>query len=308
MGCLWTHRLDRAKARGKMRLLITGAEGQLGRDLLRVLSARHECIGLGKKALDIGKGQDVISALKKYRPDRVLNAAAYTKVDACEKERELAWGLNAEAPKILAAYCEAEAIPLIHFSTDYVFDGKMTPPGAYVETDATQPLSYYGISKLAGEQGIAAATDRYLILRTAWLYGMGGPNFLKTMLRLALSKKPLRVVNDQVGSLTWTYRLAQQVEKLLEGEHRGIYHATAEGSGTWYEAARFFLEKMEVDFVMEPCTAADYPTPAVRPKNSILENQRLKREGLNVMADWKKDLEAFVLEFREKLLKEAEGY
>ncbi len=149
----------------------------------------------------------------------------------------------------------------------------------------------------------------HLIVRTAWLYGFGGPNFLKTMLRLAIAdpKRTMRVVNDQYGSLTWSHRLAAQIKVLLENEITGIVHASAENYSTWYEGARFFLDCMDVPYSMEPCTTADYPTPAARPANSILENNRLKQAGINVMADWKEDVQQFANQHRDALIQEAEA-
>ena len=151
------------------------------------------------------------------------------------------------------------------------------------------------------------ATDNYLIIRTAWLYGIGNKNFLKTMLRLAVAdpKRTIKVVNDQHGSLTWSWRLALQIERLLASDLTGIVHATAEGHSTWYEGARFFLDAMAVPYRMDPCTTAEYPTPAHRPANSILENSRLKAAGLNVMTDWRDDVCRFAEQYRDELLREA---
>ena len=167
----------------------------------------------------------------------------------------------------------------------------------------------YGISKLAGEKAVAEILDNYLIVRTAWLYGIGNKNFLKTMLRLAMAdpNRALRVVNDQYGSLTWSWRLALQIEKLIESQLTGIFHATAEGYSTWYEGARFFLNCMQVPYNMEPCTTQEYPTPARRPANSILENGRLKASHCNLMVDWREDVRLFAERYREQLLAEAKN-
>jgi dTDP-4-dehydrorhamnose reductase len=290
-----------------MKILITGAEGQLGTDCKQVLARTHHCVAMGKSALDVSNSRQVRDALESHRPQVLLNCAAFTKVDACETEQDLAWRINAEAPKILAIHCEELGVKLVHISTDYVFNGKKSVPNPYVETDATEPLCYYGVSKLAGEQAIVSVTDRFLIIRTAWLYGMGGPNFLKTMLRLALMGKDIRVVNDQFGSLTWTYRLAQQIKTLLQTDARGIYHATAEGFGSWYDTARLFLSKMDHQYHLSPCKTSEYKTAARRPANSILENRRLKQEGLNVMKDWQHDVEQFVLHYKYPLMSEMKG-
>ena len=217
--------------------------------------------------------------------------------------------VNATGPELLARQCAAHGARLVQISTDYVFDGNRPAPAFYTEADTPNPLSMYGRSKQAGDDAVQAYADNFLILRTAWLYGIGNRNFLKTMLRLALAdpERTIRVVNDQHGSLTWSWRLARQIERLLDSDLRGIVHATAEGHSTWYEGARFFLDAMDVPYSMEPCTTADYPTPAHRPANSILENCRLKEAGINGMADWRDDVRLFAERYRDQLLAEARG-
>ncbi|WP_417912045.1 dTDP-4-dehydrorhamnose reductase [Candidatus Electronema sp. TJ] len=285
-----------------MKLLITGASGQLGQDCVRLMLDRHEICALTSKQLNITDAETVQGAVACVRPDVLINCAAYTAVDACENEINCCMAVNALGAANLAAACAASGCRLIHISTDYVFDGSKPAPEPYTEEDAVSPVSAYGRSKLAGEQAIAERLENSLILRTAWLYGIGGRNFLKTILRLARAKRPLKVVNDQHGSLTWTMTLAQQIERLLDSSLCGIAHATAEGHCTWFEAASCFLEAMQVAWPITPCTTADYPTPARRPANSILENRRLKEHGLNVMRDWRTDLDDFVRLHREELL------
>ena len=177
-----------------------------------------------------------------------------------------------------------------------------------MEEDAAAPLSYYGQTKLEAERAVMEELDRCIIVRTAWLYGRHGQNFLKTMLRLALSKPTprLRVVNDQFGSITWTYRLAEQLAEIIAKGDYGIYHATSEGYASWFEVAAYFLKKMGISAQITPCTTAEYPTPARRPRNSILENQRLKVEGINLMRPWQTDLDEFVRINRDFLIQEAE--
>jgi dTDP-4-dehydrorhamnose reductase len=286
-----------------MKLLITGAGGQLGQDCVQLMLDRHEICALTSRQLDITQAEAVREAVACIRPQVLINCAAYTAVDACETETERCMVVNAHGPAHLAAACAEFGSRLIHISTDYVFDGSKPVPQAYTEEDAVGPVSAYGRSKLAGEQAIAERLDDYLILRTAWLYGMGSGNFLKTMLRLAVAKRPLRVVDDQHGSLTWTASLARQIEQVLDGGLCGIAHATAEGHCTWFEGAKHFLEAMQVEFSLEPCVTADYPTPARRPANSILVNHRLQAHGLNVMRDWRADVDDFVRLHREELLR-----
>ncbi|WPD24751.1 MAG: dTDP-4-dehydrorhamnose reductase [Candidatus Electrothrix scaldis] len=287
-----------------MNILITGAGGQLGQDCLKIVGDEHAVHGRTSGQLDITQADQVQREIKKLHPDVVINCAAYTAVDKCESEQEACWAVNAQGPAHLAETCVAAGTRLIHISTDYVFSGNKLVPEPYTEQDPVEPLSAYGRSKLAGEQAIAQRMDDFLILRTSWLYGMGGNNFLKTMLRLAMadSERTIRVVDDQYGSLTWTMTLARQIKQLLFSELKGIAHATAEGSSTWYAGAKYFLESMGVNFALEPCTTAEYPTPARRPVNSILENNFLKTKQSNLMQDWHQDIDAFVAEYRDELI------
>lgn len=287
-----------------MTILITGAGGQLGQDCLQVMQNEHTVHSRTSQQLDITQGEQVQQEIKKLQPDVVLNCAAYTAVDRCETEQEACQAVNCQGPTNLADACAATGCRLIHISTDYVFDGNRPIPKPYVEQDTVSPVSAYGRSKLAGEQAVAERLDNFLILRTAWLYGMGGNNFLKTMLRLAINDhaRTVRVVNDQYGSLTWTMTLARQINRLLASDLTGIAHATAEKHCTWYEGARYFLTAMDAAFSLEPCSTTDYPTPARRPANSILENSLLKKHGVHCMQDWQQDIDAFVARYREELL------
>lgn len=278
-----------------MRIFITGSKGQLGRDSLEVFGDA-EVAGLDLPDLDIADADAVRRVLSAFGPDAVINAAAYTQVDRAETDRDAARRANADGPRVLAEYVGRHGGVLVHVSTDYVFDGRRPPPQPYVETDPAGPASVYGATKLEGEEAVRRATDRHIILRTAWLYGARGHNFLRTILRRALAKPdvPLRVVNDQYGSPTWSRRLALQIRKALEADARGLYHATAEGACTWHGLAAEFLRLMRVDARVESCATAEYPTPARRPANSILENARLKAEGINIMRPWAEDLAEFV--------------
>jgi dTDP-4-dehydrorhamnose reductase len=230
-------------------------------------------------------------------------------VDDCETEKELARKVNVSGPQNLAAGVDRIDGLLIHISTDYVFDGKKKIPEPYSETDDPSPASYYGRTKWEGEMAVRNTTDRHIIMRTAWLYGAGGHNFLKTILRLALTAPTpeLKVVNDQFGSPTWSYRLALQIGALIKSTGRGTYHATAESYGTWYELADYFLTKINVTHNMIPCTSDEYPLPARRPKNSILENHRLKEAGIHVMNRWQEDIDHFIAEFGDHLIKQCSG-
>jgi dTDP-4-dehydrorhamnose reductase len=290
-----------------MKIVIIGAGGQLGSDCCNLLSADNQTIGCDLPRIDIGNKTSVDTYLNETRPDVIVNCAAYTAVDACETELDLSWKINAEGPKFLAQAADRLGSRLIHISTDYVFDGTKPPPQAYFETDVPNPLSQYGRSKLAGEQAVAEGCANHVILRTAWLYSAYGKNFLKTMLKLALGnpQRQLKVVDDQYGSLTWSFTLTQQIRRLLHSDLTGILHATSEGHSTWYGAARYFLDAMGVPYSMRPCTSAEYPTPAHRPANSILENHRLKQAGIATFGSWQEDIDKFVAEHREQLLAEA---
>ncbi len=293
----------------RLRLLVTGAAGLLGTDLIQVLGAAHELFPCRRRDLDVGDPQQVEAVIGHLAPDWVVNAAAFAKVDACEAERELAFRVNAQGPENLARALKRRGGRLLHLSTDYVFPGDRPVPLPYTEADATGPLSVYGHSKQAGEEAVREILgEEAVIVRTAWLYGAGGPNFLKTLLRLALAdpSRTLRVVNDQHGSPTWSWRLARQIKVLLEAGARGLYHATAEGHCTWYELARAFFDLLDLKVNLEPITTGEYPTPARRPRNSILENRRLKQAGWNVMQPWQADLAEFVGRFKGALLQEVQ--
>jgi len=182
-------------------------------------------------------------------------------------------------------------------------------PQPYQEEDEPGPISYYGKTKLQGEIAVKETTPNHMIVRTAWLYGINGPNILKTFLRLAMENpdKEIKVVNDQFGSPTWSYRLALQIAKLIEARALGTYHATSEGYCTWYDLAQYFLQEMDVPHRVIPCSTAEYPRPAARPKNSILENRRLNQQGINLMPFWEDDIHHFVTRFRTALIAEIKG-
>jgi dTDP-4-dehydrorhamnose reductase len=284
--------------------MLTGAGGQLIHDCLRVFAKTHQVTALNHQELDITRQAHVDETIAKIKPDLIINGAAHTGVDACETEKELAREINESGPRHLAESAAQWGSLLVHISTDYVFDGQKPITDCYVEEDDPRPLSVYGKTKLEGERAVRDVTEHHIILRTAWMYGIQGHNFLKTMLKLAHAgpAREIMVANDQFGSPTWSYRLALQIEKLVEKGGRGIYHATAEGVCTWYELANYFLNKMNVPHCLVPCTSDEFPTAAVRPKNSILENRRLKEAGINIMVPWQNDLEQYIEQFGEQLL------
>jgi len=289
-----------------MKIVILGGKGQLGSDCTKVLKEIHDVMSVDLDELDITDISQVEAAAGNFGADVIVNCAGFTRVDDCETEKELACKVNVEGPGNLAVAAKNQGAQLIHISTDYVFDGRKRAPEPYTEKDDPNPISYYGVTKLAAEEAIRRTIDNHIILRTAWLYGIRGQNFLKTMLTLALKdpQREIKIVNDQFGSPTWSYRLALQIERLIESGVNGTFHATSEGYCTWYGLATYFLGKMGVPHSFVPCTTAEYPTPAVRPMNSILENRRLKEAGINLMQGWKSDVEEFVFRFRDRLINE----
>ncbi len=290
-----------------MKVFITGSKGQLGSDCLRVLKGKHELRGMDLPELDITDALAVEKKLAAFAPDVIVNCAAYTKVDDCETDRAGAMKVNADGPRLLADYARRQHVRLIHISTDYVFDGRRAPPQPYREDDSTGPVSYYGVTKLEGEKTVLQRSSEAAIVRTARLYGIDGNNFLKAVLRQAVRhpSKSLRVVNDQHGCPTWSYRLALQLDKLIDAGGAGVYHAVGLGHCTWYELAKYFLGRMGVEREVVPCASAEYPRPAQRPQNSILENRRLKEEGILVMVPWRQDVDEFTAQYRERLMQEA---
>lgn len=290
-----------------MKILISGATGLLGSVCTRILKKNHDIVALSSHELDITNAADVEASIQQIRPDIVLNCAAFTNVDECESERERAWSVNVDGPKNIALSVEKHGAWLIHISTDYVFDGEKVPPEPYVESDWPIPTTHYGKTKLEGERSIRRITEKHIILRTAWMYGIDGECFPKTILELALRNpgREIKVVNDQFGSPSWSYKFALQIKKLIEVNSQGTYHATSEGYCTWYDFANFFLQKMDIQHKILPCRSEEYPTPALRPKNSILQNLRLKKERINVMPHWKNQVEEFVDKYRQELINEA---
>jgi len=292
-----------------MRILLTGASGQLGSECKKVLKDDYEIIFPNKEELDITSWDKVIMSIDQLSPDIILNCAAFTNVDECEKEKKLAERINVEGPRNLAQGAARYDKIIVHISSDLIFNGRKRLPQPYFEDDPTIPLSRYGLTKIESEMAVKQNTPHYIIIRAGWIYGVRGDSFLKQILQLAMKKdqKSLYVVNDQIGSPTWSYRLAQQIKVLIDNRKEGVYHATSEGYCSRYEWAKYLLEKMQITIPVLPCTSEKYPTPAKRPLNSILENRQLKTEGLNIMPNWKNDLDIFLDNYGDMLLKEEES-
>ena len=287
-------------------VLVIGHKGQLGTDCMSVLGEKAS--GIDLPDMDITNRLQCLGKLDFLRSAVIINCAAYTAVDACETD-PACWKVNADGPKHLAEWAAANRAFLVHISTDYVFSGEKPLLESYCEQDIPAPVSEYGKSKFAGEQAVLKSGADAAILRTAWLYGAHGKNFLKTMLRLALQnpQREIRVVNDQFGSPTWSHTLARQIASVMKARATGVFHATSEGYCSWFDLASRFLSLMDVPHRIAPCTTAEYPTPARRPANSILENSALKQKGLNLFENWETELEHFVAEHRAALIAETRG-
>ncbi|MBW2094411.1 MAG: dTDP-4-dehydrorhamnose reductase [Deltaproteobacteria bacterium] len=292
-----------------MRILILGGTGMLGSECRELLGRRHEIIAPPRDALDIVSWDQVIENLQEISPEIILNCAAFADVDGCEENEFAVRKINVEGPRNLAQGAARFGSKLIHISSDYVFDGQKTVPQPYFEDDLVRPLSAYGKSKAESETAVRENSPNYIILRTGWLYSKGGSNFIKSILSVAMKKstKVLKVVDDQFGSPTWAYRIAHQIETLLNHGGRGTYHATSEGFCSRFEWAAFVLKKLGLKVPIEACSTEEFPRPAMRPVNSILENRLLKKQGINVMRDWKEDLNEFLDLFGEALMREASG-
>jgi len=288
-----------------MRILLTGASGQLGSECRVVLQNVFEIIAPDREEFDITSWDTVITSINQLSPDIILNCAAFTKVDECETEKKLSERINVEGPRNLAQGAARYDKTIVHISSDFVFNGRKRLPQPYFEDDPMAPLSFYGQTKMESEMAVKQNARSYIIIRSGWLYGIRGDSFVKKIVRLALKKgqEPIPVVNDQFGSPTWSYRLAQQIKVLIDNRKDGVYHATAEGYCSRYEWAKYLLEKMEMKTPVIPCSSKEYPSPATRPLNSILENRQLKIEGLNIMRHWQSDLDIFIDTYGERLLK-----
>jgi dTDP-4-dehydrorhamnose reductase len=288
-----------------MRVLIVGHKGMLGSDMMGAArAAGHEATGIDFPDIDITKKESIEKCFAAAAPQAVINCAAYTAVDACETNCDAAFAVNAAGAGLLARAAEERKAACVHFSTDYVFDGTATRP--YVESDATNPTSVYGRSKLEGERLVLKNSTHAFIFRIAWLYGAGGNNFVKTIRSIALknaaSGAPLRVVNDQTGTPTWTVDVCAQTLRMMTTQHYGLYHATSEGRCSWFDFAVAIVRAAGTPVQVQPCSTAEFPRPAPRPMFSVLENSGLKKIGKNIMPAWEVAFEKFLREEKSKYI------
>ena len=282
----------------RMKIALLGADGQLGHDLEPALQA-HEIIPLTRRDMDVADFDRTRRVLMDLSPHVILNTTAYHRVDDCENQPELAFQVNALAVLNLVRIANDSDAVLLHISTDYVFDGNTREP--YTESSQPLPLSVYATSKLSGEFLVRAAAQKYFLIRTCGLYGVAGShgkggNFVETMIAKAKRLEPIRVVDDQVVTPTYTVDLAHQIALILSTTHYGLYHVTNEGCCTWYEFAKAIFEISGIDADLSPTTSELYKTPAIRPRYSVLENARLKQLGLNEMRHWRDALAAYLEE------------
>jgi dTDP-4-dehydrorhamnose reductase len=277
-----------------MKILLTGKNGQVGGELNNILKDMEELVSVGREQLDLSKITSIEPAVLDIQPDIIINAAAYTAVDKAEEESDLAMTINGIAPGVLAEAAKKIGASLIHYSTDYVFDGRSSTP--YREEDATCPLSIYGKSKLAGEKAIAEAGIQYLIFRTSWVYSLQGKSFLRTIKRLAAEKDTLRIVDDQIGAPTWARSIALATCKIIDQSFRGrlkpslsgIFHLTCQGKSNWHGFAKeiLSLSGASKNTQLLPIPTSDYPTPATRPLYSLLSNDKLEKVFGFMMPHW----------------------
>ncbi|MBO5165907.1 MAG: dTDP-4-dehydrorhamnose reductase [Lachnospiraceae bacterium] len=276
-----------------MKVLVTGVKGQLGFDVVRELEKRNmEAVGVDIEEMDITDAQSVDRVIREAAPDAVIHCAAYTAVDAAEDNEELCRKVNAEGPQNIADVCKALDIKMIYISTDYVFDGQGERP--WEPEDERHPLSVYGQTKYEGELAVQNTLEKYFIVRIAWVFGVNGKNFVKTMLRLAETHNKLTVVNDQYGSPTYTYDLARLLVDMVLTDKYGVYHATNEGICTWYEFACEIFRLTGIEMEVAPVSSDEYPAKAKRPENSRMSKDKLEANGFERLPSWQDALKRYL--------------
>ena len=283
-----------------MKILLLGHKGMLGTDLLSQMRLHHEVVGMDQDEIDITSAADCVKAIEGIVPQIVINAAAYTNVDGCETAKENCFAVNAEAVKNIAAACQNKNIRIVHFSTDYVFNGNGSSP--YREDENCDPINTYGASKLAGEQYLQAQARNYIIIRTAWLYGANGKNFVRTIMEKAKTTPKLKVVDDQVGSPTHTKDLAAAVDHLIEKNAQGIFHVTNRGSCSWYQFAVKILQESGIENVeVSPIKSDQLVRAAKRPANSVMSMQKFIATTGMAMQPWQLALKDYLENIKSRL-------
>lgn len=278
-----------------MKVLVTGVKGQLGYDVVNELEKRGmEAVGVDIQEMDITDAAGVDRVIKAAAPDAVIHCAAYTAVDAAEENEEVCRRVNADGPRNIAKVCKDLDIKMIYISTDYVFDGQGERP--WEPEDKQSPKSVYGQTKYEGELAVQETLDKYFIVRIAWVFGINGKNFVKTMLRLAETHDTITVVNDQFGSPTYTYDLAKLLVDMIQTEKYGVYHATNEGFCSWYDFACSIFKEAGVKVNVVPVTSAEYGAKANRPMNSRMSKEKLTQNGFERLPSWEDALKRYIAE------------
>ncbi|MBE5995039.1 MAG: dTDP-4-dehydrorhamnose reductase [Paenibacillaceae bacterium] len=278
-----------------MKVLVTGVKGQLGYDVVNELKKRgHEAVGVDIEEMDITDEESVNRVIREAAPDAVIHCAAYTAVDAAEDNVELCRAVNARGTGNIARVCKALDIPMMYISTDYVFNGQGTRP--WEPDDQREPLNIYGQTKYEGELEVEENLNKYFIVRIAWVFGVNGKNFIKTMLNLGKTRDKLSVVADQVGSPTYTFDLARLLVDMIETEKYGRYHATNEGLCSWYEFACEIFKQAGMNITVEPVTSDQFPVKAKRPMNSRISKDKLIENGFQPLPSWQDALRRYLTE------------
>jgi dTDP-4-dehydrorhamnose reductase len=285
-----------------MKILVTGSTGQLGYDVVREGIARGMDIhGIGSKDLDITDESAVQRYVKTVDPDVIIHCAAYTAVDKAEDDQENCWKVNVDGTKYLAKAAKEGNTKFMYISTDYVFDGLGGEP--YTETDETKPIAYYGLTKKEGEKAVISLLTNWFIVRISWVFGINGNNFVKTMLRLAETRKELNVVGDQIGSPTYTYDLSRLLLDMILTDRYGIFHASNEGFCSWADFAKEIFKIAGKDVRVNTISTEDYPTRAARPKNSRLSKQKIIHSGFEPLPDWQNALARYIKQLKQGVKK-----
>lgn len=283
-----------------MKILVTGFTGQLGYDVYRRgENENFEMIGVGSKDLDITNEEAVYQFVKRVNPDAIIHCAAYTAVDKAEDDKETCWNVNVEGTRHLVNAAKEVNSKFMYISTDYVFDGKGEAP--FLETDKANPIGYYGETKYEAEKIVQTSIEQYFIVRISWVFGLNGNNFIKTMLRLAESRNELNVVGDQYGSPTYTFDLARLVIDMIQSNKYGIYHASNEGYCSWAEFAKEIFKQANKKVKVNPISTEEYPTRAVRPKNSRMSKEKLSANGFEPLPKWEDALQHYIKELYQEV-------
>ena len=276
-----------------MKILVTGVKGQLGYDVVQEGESRGlEMLGTDVDNMDITDAGQVKRVIKEYKPDALIHCAAYTAVDAAEDNQELCRKINVDGTRNIAEVCKDMDIPMMYFSTDYIFDGQ--GENFWKEDDPKKPLNVYGQTKYEGEWAVQELVEKYFILRISWVFGVNGNNFIKTMLRVGPQRGEVGVVADQIGSPTYTYDLAKLIIDMIQTDKYGAYHVTNEGICSWYEFACEIFKQANLDVKVNPLTTAEYPAKAVRPFNSRMSKDKLINAGFEMLPDWQDALKRYL--------------